>query len=184
MLMVSGANFGFCRTLPHMLRIGLGPLSRASALSCVEDCRRFLDNGYRQTGPSIDLSRGRRVSMGQSQWLGHGAERNLCLHPQPVLSGCCGGGGGVRGANLPCVSTWTVLGQQMTRWLTNPKRMAAFNWTMAWSCASCLRLYVGFSGTHTSVRRSRGATSFGVFRYTSIEVLLAASRPDVCIQSP
>lgn len=33
--------------------------------------------------------------------------------------------------NLPSVSTWTVLGQQMARMLTNPRRLVAFNWTMA-----------------------------------------------------
>lgn len=33
--------------------------------------------------------------------------------------------------NLPSVSTWTVLGQQMARVLTNPLRLTLFNWTMA-----------------------------------------------------
>lgn len=33
--------------------------------------------------------------------------------------------------NLPSVSTWTVLGQQMARVLTNPRRLVIFNWTMA-----------------------------------------------------
>jgi threonine/homoserine/homoserine lactone efflux protein len=33
--------------------------------------------------------------------------------------------------NLPSVSTWTVLGQQMARVLTNPRRLLVFNWTMA-----------------------------------------------------
>ncbi len=33
--------------------------------------------------------------------------------------------------NLPSVSTWTVLGQQMARFLTNPRRLVVFNWTMA-----------------------------------------------------
>ena len=33
--------------------------------------------------------------------------------------------------NLPSVGSWTVLGQQMARFLTNPRRLVAFNWTMA-----------------------------------------------------
>ncbi|MEL7131476.1 MAG: LysE family translocator, partial [Pseudomonadota bacterium] len=33
--------------------------------------------------------------------------------------------------NLPAVSSWTLLGQQMARLLTNPARLAAFNWIMA-----------------------------------------------------
>jgi threonine/homoserine/homoserine lactone efflux protein len=33
--------------------------------------------------------------------------------------------------NLPAVSTWTIVGQQMARFLTNPARLRTFNWTMA-----------------------------------------------------
>ena len=33
--------------------------------------------------------------------------------------------------NLPSVSTWTLLGVQVRRILTNPKRLRLFNWTMA-----------------------------------------------------
>jgi threonine/homoserine/homoserine lactone efflux protein len=33
--------------------------------------------------------------------------------------------------NLPSVSMWTVAGQQMQRFLTNPRRLAVYNWTMA-----------------------------------------------------
>ena len=33
--------------------------------------------------------------------------------------------------NLPSVSSWTVLGQQMSRFLTNPRRLTTFNWAMS-----------------------------------------------------
>jgi threonine/homoserine/homoserine lactone efflux protein len=33
--------------------------------------------------------------------------------------------------NLPSVSSWTLLGQQMARVLTNPRRLMLFNWAMA-----------------------------------------------------
>lgn len=33
--------------------------------------------------------------------------------------------------NLPSVSSWVVLGQQMSRWLHSPQRLRVFNWTMA-----------------------------------------------------
>ena len=33
--------------------------------------------------------------------------------------------------NLPSVSTWTVMGQQMGRILSSPARLRAFNWSMA-----------------------------------------------------
>lgn len=33
--------------------------------------------------------------------------------------------------NLPCVGTWTLLGQQIGRWLNSDARLRIFNWTMA-----------------------------------------------------
>ncbi len=33
--------------------------------------------------------------------------------------------------NLPSVSLWAYLGQSLRRWLTDPSRLRAFNWTMA-----------------------------------------------------
>jgi threonine/homoserine/homoserine lactone efflux protein len=33
--------------------------------------------------------------------------------------------------NLPTVSTWTLLGQEIKRVLTNQRRLTLFNWTMA-----------------------------------------------------
>ena len=33
--------------------------------------------------------------------------------------------------NIPCVASWTVLGQQMRRFLTSPARLRTFNWVMA-----------------------------------------------------
>lgn len=33
--------------------------------------------------------------------------------------------------NLPAITIWARLGQEMRRILTNPRRLVAFNWTMA-----------------------------------------------------
>lgn len=33
--------------------------------------------------------------------------------------------------NLPAIALWTLLGQQMTHVLTNPRRLTIFNWSMA-----------------------------------------------------
>ena len=41
--------------------------------------------------------------------------------------------------NLPSVSLWTVAGQQLQRILTNPRRLRAYNWTMA--CLLVASLY-------------------------------------------
>ncbi len=33
--------------------------------------------------------------------------------------------------NLPSITLWAGMGTQLRRWLTNPGRLRAFNWTMA-----------------------------------------------------
>ncbi|MEJ6497364.1 LysE family translocator [Pseudoalteromonas lipolytica] len=33
--------------------------------------------------------------------------------------------------NLPCVSSWTLLGEKLQHWLASPKRLKAFNYLMA-----------------------------------------------------
>lgn len=33
--------------------------------------------------------------------------------------------------NIPCVGSWTILGQEMRRFLTSPARLRCFNWVMA-----------------------------------------------------
>ena len=39
---------------------------------------------------------------------------------------------------IPCVSVWTVLGQQMRKVLTNPSRLRVFNWGMAFLLVASL----------------------------------------------
>ena len=33
--------------------------------------------------------------------------------------------------NIPAVSSWTLLGQGISRWLKNPGQLRLFNWAMA-----------------------------------------------------
>jgi threonine/homoserine/homoserine lactone efflux protein len=40
--------------------------------------------------------------------------------------------------NLPSVTVWTVLGREMTRVLTNSRRLVVFNWTMAFLLVASL----------------------------------------------
>ena len=47
--------------------------------------------------------------------------------------------------NLPSVTIWTVAGQQLARFLTNPKRLRAFNWTMAGLLVASLYPVLSFS---------------------------------------
>ena len=51
--------------------------------------------------------------------------------PDPSILGILTVAGIFALINYPCVGSWTLLGQQMRRILTNARRLRAFNWTMA-----------------------------------------------------
>lgn len=159
MLMASGANFGFRRTIPHMLGIGMGfvvmvllvglgliqvfdayPLSYAvlQVLSIVyltwlawkiaraAPIRHGAASGHPMTF----------LAAAAFQWVNPKAWA-MALTATSVYAPDTSVGAILivalvfGGINLPAVSSWTVLGQQMARLLTNPKRLTAFNWTMA-----------------------------------------------------
>lgn len=159
MLMASGANFGFRRTLPHMLGIGLGftfmVLLVGAGLAQVFDAVPYSYTGLKivsvvyllwlawkiahaapiQTGEAA----GRPFTFLQAaafQWVNPKAWAMALTaisaytpdHSTAAVALVALTFGAI---NLPSVSTWTVLGQQMARLLTNPRRLTAFNWTMA-----------------------------------------------------
>ncbi len=159
MLMASGANFGFQRTLPHMLGIGLGfPLM----VFCVGIGVMHLFDLWPQSymilkvfsvayllylawkiahaaPPEKGQAGGRPLTFLQSaafQWVNPKAW-SMALSAITLYA---------TGRDLPavlwvagvyiCVSFisttgWTVLGQQMRRLLKNPRRLQVFNWAMA-----------------------------------------------------
>ncbi len=158
MLMASGANYGFRRTIPHMLGIGVGftvmillvgaglirvfeawPVSfsvlRAGSVAYLL----YLAWKIATAAPAQGGGSGQPLSFLQAagfQWVNPKAwamaltaisaytpDRSM---PAIALVALVFGV-----INLPSVSTWTVLGQQMARLLTHPRRLAAFNWTMA-----------------------------------------------------
>ncbi|MCA0872940.1 LysE family translocator [Seohaeicola saemankumensis] len=159
MLMASGANFGFRRTIPHMLGVGLGFVLMVLLVGI----------GLVQVFDAYPLSHDllKAVSVVYLLWLAW-----KIAHAAPVTPGTGGGRpmtflqaaafqwvnpkawtmaltaiaayapgrtlaaiavvAVVFGAiNLPSVSSWTLLGQQMARWLSSRRRLVAFNWTMA-----------------------------------------------------
>jgi len=160
MLMASGANFGFRRTVPHMLGIGIGftlmvilvgagLIGLFDAFPVTHDILKVVSVAYLlwlawkiahaaapgdRTGPE-----GRPMTFLQAaafQWVNpkawtmaltaiavYAPDRSLWAI---LLVGLVFGL-----VNLPSVSTWTVLGQQLRRLLTSPRRLRAFNWTMA-----------------------------------------------------
>jgi threonine/homoserine/homoserine lactone efflux protein len=159
MLMASGANYGFRRTVPHMLGISIGfmVMMILTGLGLIQVFDRFpfsysilkvasvaymlflawkIANaaGIRQQKPSS-----RPMTFLQAaafQWVNPKAW-SMALTAITVYVADNGewmlwiGAAFFAAVNLPSVTIWTVMGQQMARFLTNPARLRAFNWTMA-----------------------------------------------------
>lgn len=159
MLMASGANFGFLRTIPHMLGIALGftlmVFLVGLGLAQVFDAYPALHTGLKfasvvymfwlawkianAAAPKDGDAHGRPMTFLQAaafQWVNPKAWA-MALTAVSVYSMGSGWAAVATVAltfgiiNGPAVSLWTVLGQQMRRVLTNPARLKAFNWTMA-----------------------------------------------------
>ncbi len=159
MLMASGANFGFRRTIPHMLGIGLGftfmVLLVGAGLVQVFD--RFPVSYTVLRGVSVlyllylawkiahaapvngQAAKGVPMTFLQAaafQWVNPKAwamalTATTAYSPEQTLQAILIVAVVFGAVNLPSVSTWTVLGQQMARVLTNPRRLLIFNWAMA-----------------------------------------------------
>ena len=159
MLMASGANFGFRPTVPHMLGVSLGfvlmaflvgvglaglfqtyPLA-VTALEVVSVVY-MLWLAWKiahAAAPKERQAGGTPMTFLQAaafQWVNpkawamaltavtvHAPDRSLwAVALVAVIFGAI---------NLPSVSLWTLIGQQMRRVLTNARRLTIFNWTMA-----------------------------------------------------
>ncbi|MDU8927814.1 LysE family translocator [Alisedimentitalea sp. MJ-SS2] len=159
MLMASGANFGFRRTIPHMLGIGIGftlmiclvgagligvfdayPVSHT--ILKVVSVLYLLWLAWRIANaapPEQGQSSGKPFSFLQAalfQWVNPKAWTMaltaITLYAPDRSLAAIGLVALVFGAiNLPSVSTWTVLGLQVSRVLASPAKLRAFNWTMA-----------------------------------------------------
>lgn len=159
MLMASGANFGFRRSIPHMLGIGLGftfmvllvgaglvqvfdrfPVSYTVLKVVSVAYLLYLAWKIAHAAPAkAGEASGVPMTFLQAaafQWVNPKAwamaltattayTPDHTLHAILIVALVFGA------INLPSVSTWTVLGQQMARVLTNPRRLLVFNWTMA-----------------------------------------------------
>jgi len=159
MLMASGANFGFRRTVPHMLGIGIGfgvmivlvglglvrifdafPVTHL-ILTIVGICY-LLWLAWKiahASAPDTARAGARPFTFMQAalfQWVNpkawqmaltaitlYAPDRSALAIVWVALVFAV--------INLPSVSTWTVLGQQMRRVLSSPLRLRAFNWSMA-----------------------------------------------------
>lgn len=159
MLMTSGANFGFRRTIPHMLGVGLGfvlmilllgaGLVRLfDAFPMAYDLLRGLSVVYLlflayKIATAAPLRKtadvGNPMTFIQAaafQWVNPKAWAMALTAISAYTPSQSFGSvllvGVVFGAiNLPSVGSWTLLGQQLARILTNRTRLVVFNWTMA-----------------------------------------------------
>jgi len=159
MLMASGANFGFRRSIPHMLGIGLGfcvmvllvgaglvqvfdayPVSHRSLKTVSVMYLLFLAWKIANAAP-VQTAQGKGTPMtflqaAAFQWVNPKAW-SMALTAVTVYTAdttlpAIALVAPVFGAiNLPSVSAWTLLGQQMARLLTNATRLRAFNRSMA-----------------------------------------------------
>ncbi|MEM8871355.1 MAG: LysE family translocator [Pseudomonadota bacterium] len=159
MLMTSGANFGFRRTIPHMLGVGVGfcvmivlvGLGLAALFDTYRIARQLLtvvSVGYllwlawkiaNANAPTRSGAARRPFTFLQAalfQWVNPKAW-SMALTAVTLYTD----DGSVRSVlmvslifgaiNLPSVGSLTLLGQQMRRFLNNPARLKAFNITMA-----------------------------------------------------
>jgi threonine/homoserine/homoserine lactone efflux protein len=159
MLMASGANFGFRRTMPHMLGIGLGFPSMVVLVGVgvmqVFDLwpvsytiLKVLSVAYllylawkiaNAAPPKEAQTEGKPLTFLQSaafQWVNPKAW-SMALSAITLyaanrdLAAVLWVAGVYVAVSVISTTSWTVLGQQMRRFLTNRARLRAFNWTMA-----------------------------------------------------
>lgn len=159
MLMASGANFGFARTVPHMLGVGLGfvlmVIVVGMGLAQIFDAypvsytvlkvASILYLGYLawKIANAAPIKRGEATGTPMTflqaaafQWVNPKAWAMAltaisAYTPDTTFAAIALVAVVFGAVNLPSVSLWTVMGQQMARVLTNPARLRAFNWTMA-----------------------------------------------------
>lgn len=159
MLMASGANYGFARSVPHMLGIaigftlmivlvGAGLVQLFDAWPLSYTILKVLSVAY-MTWLAWKIARAAPAAKAQAtgtpltfvqaaafQWVNPKAwamaltalsvyATNASLTAFALVALVFGL------VNLPSIALWTVMGQQMARFLTNPVRLRAFNWTMA-----------------------------------------------------
>lgn len=165
MLMASGATYGFRRSVPHMVGVGLGFVAMTVLIGVGIA-------GLLTAVPALAVAL-KVASLVYMLWFAwkilhapapgsapDGAEARAAIRPMTFLQAAAFQWVNPKAwamaltavstyapdrsmetvvtvavifglVNLPCVSSWTLLGQGMQRWLTSPGRRQAFNATMA-----------------------------------------------------
>lgn len=158
MLLASGANFGLRRSLPHMLGISLGHLvmvvlvglglitvfdrwPAAQTGLAIVSVAYLIWLAWKVANASAPEARGagRPFTFLQAagfQWVNPKAWYMAIyaitnFAPGNSLAAVAMVAVVFAMTNFPSITLWTVMGQQMRRFLTSPGRLKAFNWTMA-----------------------------------------------------
>ncbi|MBL9064102.1 LysE family translocator [Tabrizicola sp.] len=159
MLLASGVNFGFRRTVPHMLGISLGhalmvflvglglagvfkawppallTLKVASVAYMLWLAWKIANSGAPGEGrakpaPMTFLQAAAFQWVNPKAWaMALGAVSAYVAEPSPLAYAAVAGVFAL--VNLPSVSVWAGAGQTVRRWLEGPGRLRAFNWGMA-----------------------------------------------------
>ncbi len=159
MLLASGVNFGFARTLPHMVGItlghslmvflvGLGLAGVMESWPPAKTLLKVLSVAYmlwlawkiaHSAAPKAGQTGGRPFSFWQAaafQWVNPKAWAMslgaiAAYAPDRSLWGVALVALVFACVNLPSVSLWAWAGEVLRGWLSQPARLRAFNWTMA-----------------------------------------------------
>jgi threonine/homoserine/homoserine lactone efflux protein len=159
MLLASGVNFGFRRTVPHMLGISVGhalmvflvglglagvftawppalvALKVASVAYMLWLAWKIAHAGAPGEGrvkpqPMTFLQAAAFQWVNPKAWaMALGAVSAYVVEPSVWAYAAVAGAFAL--VNLPSVSVWAGMGQAVRRWLEGPGRLQAFNWTMA-----------------------------------------------------
>ena len=160
MLMASGANYGFRRTIPHLLGVGLGfvfmvlmvgvglvqifnaiPESYLALKVVSVVYLLYLAFKIATAAPAGDSAAGQSrpftfLQAAAFQWVNPKAWTmaltSVAVYAPSQSFGAVTVVAAVFGTiNLPCVSAWTMLGEQLRSTLSNPRRLRLFNLAMA-----------------------------------------------------
>ncbi len=159
MLMASGANFGFRRTIPHLLGVaggfvfmvvlvGLGLVQLFDAFPVTYTALKIFSVLYllylawkiaNAAPPKAQDEAGTPFTFIQAalfQWVNPKAWAMALTAvsvyaPSQSVAGIILVAAVFGAVNLPSVAAWVTLGQQMRRFLTTASRLRAFNWIMA-----------------------------------------------------
>jgi threonine/homoserine/homoserine lactone efflux protein len=159
MLLASGVNFGFRRTVPHMLGIsighsvmvflvGLGLAGIFKAWPPALTVLKVAAVGYmlwlawkiaHAAAPGEGRAKGRPMTFLQAaafQWVNPKAWAMAlgavsAYVTEPSVWAYAAVAAIFASVNLPSVSVWAGAGQGLRRWLQGPGRLRLFNWTMA-----------------------------------------------------